>query len=197
MTTPLLDPEICFPRRRLWNLLGLIVAVPLAVWIIGLAVYFGWNAPQWRSVTSDEGKFRVEFPGPTEYKQETLAAAYGEATMHHLGTHRRRRSECYMVSYEMMPEVWAKSVPVTPLLQQSADALVRSTPGLQNIEIKPWEWEGFPGIEVTGTLGQRGILHCRFLFASPRLYRVYTLSTLATTLPDDFLHFHQSFQIVK
>jgi hypothetical protein len=152
---------------------------------------------KWEPYKSDDGWFRVEFPGRPKKQKMPIATAAGKINIHMFSVY--RSSGGYAVGYIDVPEVKSD---VNLESQEFIESMARGSfnqIGTGNFTKKVIDFEGYPGLEAEGKIKQgsaRGLARIRYYIVEKRIYMLEVIGENSFVNSGNTEKFFNSFQLI-
>ena len=152
----------------------------------------GCSANQWKEYSSDEGKFKVDFPGNPSLKTQKVNTAVGEIQVNMVLL--EVRGVAYMASFNDYPSEFIKNSNEKDLLDGARDGAVANVQG-KLLSEQIIELNNAPGreIRVESADGKNTIV-ARIYLAGSRLYQVLVVTPKANGFDKNIKKFLDSFK---
>jgi hypothetical protein len=127
------------------------------------------SAPHTTLLTSKEGGFSVQLPGPVAEGRRPQPTSLGELMLHTFIAADPSGETAYFISYTDFAEGDIMSASAREVLERASRSAVQALGGT-GISQRPLTLDGFPGEEVGAVAGPRALV-ARFYLVGPRLYQ--------------------------
>jgi hypothetical protein len=168
----------------------------IVVLVIGIGV--GCDAfKKWEPFESEDGWFRVQFPGRPKKQKMPLRTEKGTRYIHMFSV--ERSSGGYAVGYLDVPEVRSG---VNLESQEFIESLAKgsfTTIGTGQFSKKVIEFEGYPGLEAEGKVKKgsaRGLARIRYYVVEKRIYMLEVIGEKSFVNSGNTEKFFNSFQLL-
>ncbi|MBN9122019.1 MAG: hypothetical protein J0I06_23235 [Planctomycetes bacterium] len=163
---------------------------------VALVAFVGVAGAQPRDYASDEGAYRVKFPGAPKLVAQNAKSAVGDLTVN-IATYADSGGNVFMVSYTDFPEAATRPANHATLFAGVRDG-VKGKDGKVPGEEKTIEFgqSKLPGREFTIEKGKQRIRY-RVVLSGNRMYQVAAIGTETFATGKEGTAFFDSFQITK
>lgn len=174
--------------KSLHHRLGIII-------VAGFLCVASTGAAEFKSFTSKEGKFKIEFPAqPTESKQN-VPSPIGQLTANLFTAEIPQSMSVYVVAYTDYPANLVKKSD-DAVLDGARDGCVKNVQG-KLLSEKKLTLDKYPGREIAVELPGQARYRARIYIVNLRLYQVITVGSEAFVKSKDADKFLDSFQLTK
>ncbi|UCH95599.1 MAG: hypothetical protein JSV88_01800 [Candidatus Aminicenantes bacterium] len=170
--------------------LVLLVSVVL---VIGVACD---SARNWELFESDDGWFRIQFPGKPEVDELPTATPLGTIDIHMFSVN--LRNGAYGVGYCDFPEVEGVDMESAEFIELLARGSFTKL-GTGQYSKKEIDFEGYPGLEAEGEVRKgtvRGLARIRYYVVNERIYVLEVVGETSFVSSGNTDKFFNSFQLI-